>query len=108
MDVEVAPEREYRMIPSERWASVLGVARFDKLPEYVGEDTDFDRVEIALRQHIGAPSVATVQDGDKVNRGDLIAMSGKGLSLPQHASMAGVVTVEDGVKIIIDKVNNNV
>lgn len=107
-DVEVAPEREYRMIPSERWASVLGVARFDKLPEYVGEDTDFDRVEIALRQHIGAPSVATVQDGEKVNRGDLIAASVNGLSLPQHASIAGVVTVEDGVKIIIDKVNNNV
>ncbi len=107
-DVEVVPEREYRMIPSERWASVLGVARFDKLPEYVGEDIDFDRVAIALRQHIGAPSVATVQDGDKVNRGDLIAMSGNGLSLPQHASIPGIVTVEDGIKIIIDKVNNNV
>ena len=107
-DVTVSEEREYRMIPSERWASVLGVARFDKLPVFKGENVDFERVEIALRQHIGAPSVAVVKDGDKVNRGDLIADSANGLSIPQHASIAGVVTIENGDKIRIDRVNYNV
>ena len=106
-DVEVTAEREYRMIPSERWASVLGVAQFDKVPVFTGENTDFTRVEIALRQHIGAPSVAVVQDGASVQRGDKIAESANGLSLPQHASISGVATLQNG-KIRIDKVNYNV
>jgi Na+-translocating ferredoxin:NAD+ oxidoreductase RnfC subunit len=105
---EVSPlkEREYRMVPSERWESVLGVAKFDKVAKYIGEDTNFDRVEIYLRQHIGAPSVPCVQDGDLVKKGDKIAESAEGLSLPQYATIDGRVTVYDGIKIIIDKVNN--
>ncbi len=106
-DVEVSAEREYRMIPSGKWASVLGVASFDKLPTFTGENTQFDRVEIALRQHIGAPSVTVVQDGARVTRGDVIAQSADGLSIPQHASISGVVTVQND-KIRIDKVNYNV
>lgn len=106
-DSEVQEEREYRMVPSERWASVLGVQKFDKIPKYLGENTDFNRVEIGLRQHIGAPSVACVQDGDRVERGDKIAESADGLSLPQYASISGLVTLA-GEKIIIDKVNYNV
>lgn len=107
---EVLPteEREYRMVPSERWESLLGVLKYDKVAEYIGEETDFPRVEILLRQHIGAPSVAIVKDGDTVQRGDKIAESAEGLSLPQYASISGRVTLVEGVKIIIDKVNNNV
>ncbi|MBQ8291194.1 MAG: SLBB domain-containing protein, partial [Clostridia bacterium] len=107
---EVFPqaEREYRMVPSDRWASVLGVQKFDKVAKYVGERTDFDRVEIYLSQHIGAPSVALVKDGDEVQRGDKIAESANGLSLPQYASISGRVTVDTNNKIIIDKVNYNV
>ena len=104
-DVEPAEEREYRMIPSERWASVLGVAKFDKLPKFIGEQKDFTRVEILLRQHIGAPSVAIVKDGDSVQKGDKIAESAEGLSLPQYASVSGKVRIEEGVKIIIEKDN---
>jgi len=104
-DVEPMPEREYRMVPSERWASVLGIAKFDKVAKYVGRQTDFDRVEIYLRQHIGAPSVACVADGDFVNVGDKIAEAAEGLSLPQYATISGRVTLFDGVKIVIDKVD---
>lgn len=106
-EVEVAPEREWRMIPSERWAAILGVKKFDKLPVFKGEDIEYPRVEMLLRQHIGAPSVSIVNDGDKVERGDKIAESGEGLSLPLYAPIAGYVTNENG-KIIIDKVNHNV
>jgi len=95
------PEREYRMIPSERWASILGVAKFDKVAKYVGEQR-FDRVEISLRQHIGAPSVPCVADGDFVQVGDKIAQAAEGLSLPQHASISGRVTIWDN-KIVIEK-----
>ena len=104
-DIEPMPEREYRMIPSERWASVLGVAELDKLPKFIGTQNDFPRVEILLRQHIGAPSVPIVKDGDTVQKGDKIAESAEGLSLPQYASVSGKITIEDGVKIIIEKDN---
>ncbi|MBE5740588.1 MAG: NADH-quinone oxidoreductase subunit J [Clostridiales bacterium] len=103
-DVEVSPEREYRMVPSERWANVLGIAKFDKVAKYIGQQT-YDHVEILLRQHIGAPSVPIVTDGDIVNKGDKIAEAAEGLSLPQYAPISGRVTVYTGEKIVIDKVN---
>ena len=101
-DVDPLPEREYRMIPSERWASVLGVAKYDKVAKYIGDQTDFTRVEILLRQHIGAPSVPCVTDGESVVAGQKIANAADGLSLPQYATMDGVVTVYAD-RIIIEK-----
>ena len=104
-DVEPAIERDWRMVPSERWANVLGVAKFDKLAKYIGEQT-YNKVEILLRQHIGAPSVPCVQDGDMINKGDKIAEAAEGLSLPQYAPISGRVTVFDGEKIVIEKVSD--
>ncbi len=101
-EVTPAPEREYRMIPSERWASVLGVAKFDKVAKFVGAQDGFSRVEIYLRQHIGAPGVATVTDGAFVKAGEKIADCAEGLSLPQYASMDGRASVY-GDKIIIER-----
>ena len=103
-DVAPLAEREYRMVPSTRWASVLGVAKFDKLPKYIGEQKNFSKAEIYTRQHIGAPSVIVVKDGDMVAIGDMVAESADGLSLPQYASIAGRVTVVENEKIIIEKV----
>ncbi len=103
-----SPEREYRMVPSDRWATVLGVAKYDKLPVYKGEDVNFDRLEIYLRQHIGAPSVPCVAEGQRVEQGQKIAESADGLSLPQYTAIGGVVSAIDHEKIIIDKVNTNV
>ena len=101
-DVDPLPEREYRMVPSERWASILGIAKFDKVGKYIGEQTDFTRAEILLRQHIGAPSVPCVADGDVVAAGDKIAQAAEGLSLPQYASIGGKVSVYTD-RIIIEK-----
>ncbi len=104
----VSSEREYRMVPSERWGSVLGVLKFDKVAVFKGENIDFTKTEIYLSQHIGAPSVPIVTDGERVERGQKIAESGAGLSLPQYASISGTVSLYEGKKIVIDKVNNNV
>ena len=92
------------MVPSERWANTLGVAKYDKVAKYIGAQDAFSKVEIYLRQHIGAPSVAIVNEGDFVNKGDKIAESADGLSLPQYASVTGRVYLVDGQKIIIEKV----
>ena len=102
-DVEVKDERDYRMIPSEKWAQDLSVKRFDKLPVWGGELRDFDRVELALGRYIGIPSTPSVKDGQIVHVGDIVAAASAGLSVPQHASIHGRVTVSEK-KIIIDKV----
>lgn len=103
-EVEPEPEREWRMVPSERWANVLGVGKYDKVAKFIGAQSGFSRAEIYLRQHIGAPSVPCVEDGANVQKGDKIAEAADGLSLPQYASIDGKVTVFND-KIVIDKVN---
>ena len=52
-------------------------------------------------QHIGAPSVPTVAVGDEVEKNQLIANPGNGLSVPQYASISGRVTYVDDKKIVI-------
>ena len=109
VDGEYTPkdERDYRMIPSERWASILGVRPFDKVAEFGGEIKDFTRVEIPLSRHIGAPSIPIVTDGQTVSVGEAVASAADGLSVPAHASISGRVTLGEG-KIIIDKVTEYV
>lgn len=101
--VEPAPEREYRMIPSDRWAYTLGIKQYDALAEEGGE-LAFDTVRIPLSRHIGAPAVAVVANGDTVSQGELIARAGDGLSVAYHASISGIVTLGEN-EIIIHKVN---
>jgi Na+-translocating ferredoxin:NAD+ oxidoreductase RnfC subunit len=82
---------------------MLGITKFDKEAVFNGEYNDFNRVEISLSSHIGAPSIPCVKDGDIVSEGEIIANQGSGLSLPQHASISGRVTL--GInKIIIDRI----
>ena len=96
------PEREYRMIPSAKWASALGVKQYDAVPEYIEDFPLPTSVEIPMISHIGAPSIPTVRDGDEVRCGDEIARAADGLSAPQYASIGGKVTVK-GDKIRISK-----
>ena len=102
-DVFPTREREYRQIPSDRWAQALGVARFDRVAEYIGEIDDFDRVQLPLGRFIGVSSLPVVSDGDVVERGDKVATSADGLSVDLAASIGGRVTLIDK-KIIIDRI----
>jgi Na+-translocating ferredoxin:NAD+ oxidoreductase RnfC subunit len=97
-----APEREYRRIPSLKWAQALGVAKFDKVADFREDIKDFRYAEISLSGHIGLPSIPTVSDGDFVKRGDMIARGGDGLSVAQHAPFDGVCRLLGG-KIAITK-----
>ena len=102
-EYSVRGEREYRMIPSKKWMSTLGVTKFDTVADFSGEMEDFSRVEIPLSTHIGIPSNPVVLDGERVEVGAVIAQAAEGLSLPQHASISGTVTLGNG-KITIDRV----
>jgi len=49
-------------------------------------------VVIPVLQHIGAPCKISVNIGDNVKIGDVIAQSSEGLSVPIHASISGTVS----------------
>lgn len=94
----------YRKIPSKRLISRLGLKEFDvdaplDLTEYKPEI-----VNIPLKQHIGAPSVAIVKVGDVVRCGDLIAqIPENALGANVHASINGTVTAISSVITIEGK-----
>ena len=84
-----------------RWRSLLGVAKYHRAPQGDFEEFSCDEVLIPLNRHIGAPSVAAVKVGDRVAKGDPVALAADGLSIHQHASIDGVVTAidENGIRI---------
>ena len=98
-------ERDYRKIPSSRWAMNIGVDIYDKLPAYIGERVNFKTLVIPTSQSIGAPSVPCVNVGDRVCRGDVIAEAAAGLSLPIHAPLDGKTVFADSKKIVIETDN---
>lgn len=56
---------------------------------------------LPFSQHIGKPAQPVKKEGDTVERGELLAQAGEGLSANIHASISGVVTevTEKGVRI---------
>ena len=105
-DVTPQKERDYRQIPTERWASALGVSRFDKLPLGV-EEIEISRIVINPANHIGAKADIVCREGQRVSRGEVIAKAQDGLSVNYHAPFDGVVR-EALNKIIISKVDRDV
>ncbi len=96
------PEREFRRIPSKRIANRLGVGKYYDYQIDTLRTVSPNRVEIPVRQHIGAPSTPVVQVGDLVQEGQLIAAAPeKGLGANIHASIGGVV-LSVGERIIIE------
>jgi hypothetical protein len=92
--VEAAPvkeSREYRKAPEERLMARLGLSKYDVQAPLSDNDLIVKEVKIMLSQHIGAPAVSIVENGQQVNAGDVIAKANDGLSVAIHASVTGVV-----------------
>ena len=99
----VGSERQYRRVPMERLMARLDLTKYDKEAPLNDEVVDMKKVRIMLSQHIGAPASAIVKVGDKVERGQMIAEPGNGLSVGIHASISGTVTDVSDKFIIIEK-----
>lgn len=99
------PLWESRMVPSKQMARRVGLKDYYYLEAPLAEGTlEFDRVQIPLKQHVGAPCEPVVKPGDTVNQGDLIAKIREGqLGANIHASIGGTVTAVEGSGIIIEK-----
>ena len=93
-DVVPAPVREsrqYRKAPEERLEARLGLTRYDADAPLQDTLPAAKTVKLLLSQHIGAPAVSAVKEGDRVEKGQLIGRAAEGLSVPVHASISGTV-----------------
>ena len=95
--------REDTKVPSKRVIQRMGLTEYDREVPYVDSYDAPGAVRIMLKQHIGAPCVPAVMEGDTVREGQCIGQVPEGaLGAPVHASMSGrVVTVsKDYIDII--------
>jgi Na+-translocating ferredoxin:NAD+ oxidoreductase RnfC subunit len=84
-------DADLKKISVGRLTARLGLTKYD-VPAPMSEDFTTARVKLMLSQHLGAPSVPTVEVGQTVKKGQLIASAKEGaLSVNLHASMDGVV-----------------
>ena len=94
-----------RLIPSKQMARKIGLKNYYYLDAPLRDGIlEFDRVNIPLKQHVGAPCEPVVKPGDMVQAGDLIAGIRTGqLGANIHASIDGTVTAVTDSGIVIEK-----
>lgn len=88
-----AAERDYRLVPSERFMTRIGVARYDRMAEWTGDlTTEQEIYSLPLSMHVGKPSAPVVAEGDTVTAGQMIAEAQEGISAALHTPVAGIVS----------------
>ncbi len=91
-DFPALEEIEYRKVPVPSIMKKIGISEYAVPMPYTGIK-EVPRVRIDLNRHIGAPASPTVETGEKVRLGDIIAASPpESLGTFYHASVSGVVT----------------
>jgi len=86
------PMYDYRKVPTSKLKQRLDILMFrDEAPmsDLVIAPA---AVRIPLQQHLGAPAVPVVSEGQRVRRHDLLGKAGGTVSSPVHASIDGIVT----------------
>ena len=102
-DYKPSAFRDARKIPTARLMERLRVKQYDDHPPLYSEKIKAREVSIPLKQHIGAPAIAVVKQGDRVKKGDLLGeIVDQALGARVHASMEGVI-VSVGERITIRK-----
>jgi Na+-translocating ferredoxin:NAD+ oxidoreductase RnfC subunit len=99
--VEPHPLAAARRVPTRRLMARLGLDAFRNVGPLDERAFAPERVVLPLKQHAGAPAVATVTPGERVRVGDLVAAPAPGaLGARIHASIDGVVRAVDGAVTI--------
>jgi Na+-translocating ferredoxin:NAD+ oxidoreductase RnfC subunit len=96
---------EHRKVSAKKYALKLGLGKYLVHTEYVPAGSFIpDTVNVPIRQHIGAPCTAAVNEGDSVNAGDVIGEVPSGaLGARVHASIDGRVTAVSDKRIVIGR-----
>lgn len=98
------PFRDYKKFLVGRLIAKLDLVEYDVAAPLDETEHTFDRVEIPLRQHIGAPAAAVVTVGQGVQKGDPIGVMDDGkLGANVHASISGTVAAVTTQSIIINR-----
>ncbi|MCR4672154.1 MAG: 4Fe-4S dicluster domain-containing protein [Lachnospiraceae bacterium] len=102
-EYRAVPQREMRMVPSARLIERLRLREYNVPAPLIEEKVVIpDYVGIGLHDHVGAPAVPAVREGDRVSRGQKIAEPPEGaLGCPVCSSIDGTVEAIDGGNIII-------
>ena len=88
----VAQRREYARIPMARLTARLGLKKYDTEAPLDEKEICPKSVRILFSQHIGAPAVCCVKEGEHVSEGQCIAHAADGaLSVNIHSSVDGIV-----------------
>lgn len=91
--VQVHPMKEYRGVPLAQLRKRLQIEDYETPTPFTEDRPRPQWVRIKLKQHAGAPAVPSVEAGQKVHPGQLLADVPEGaLGAPVHASIEGVVT----------------
>ena len=90
-DITVHPMYEYRKIPTQKLKQRLDVFMFEDEGPLSKINFNPEKVCVPLNQHLGAPAVPIVIEGQRINKYDLIAKSGGKVSSNIHASINGIV-----------------
>jgi cobalamin reductase len=89
---------DYRRVPVKRLMGKLNILQYDVHPKAIelSEVVDGQKIGLNLQQHIGAPSIPVVNEGDFVEKGQLIAgIPENALGAALHASIGGKVVKID-------------
>jgi Na+-translocating ferredoxin:NAD+ oxidoreductase RnfC subunit len=89
--VEVHPMKDARRVPLSMLRRRLKVEQYETDTPFDPSEYKPNRVRLRLKQHAGKPATATVNKGQSVKVGDLIAAAQDGVSANVHASIAGTV-----------------
>lgn len=96
-------DAELKRVSVERLTARLGLTKYD-VAAPIREDFGVSSVKILLCEHIGAPALPAVSEGDTVRKGDVIGHAKDGaLSVNIHASIDGRVTTVNEKFIRITK-----
>lgn len=96
-------DSEFKKVSVQRLTSRLALKKYD-VSAPISENFETEKVKIMMLQHIGAPSNPVVAAGDKVKKGDCIAVaSEKALGADVHASITGIVKAVTEKYIKIEK-----
>jgi Na+-translocating ferredoxin:NAD+ oxidoreductase RnfC subunit len=102
MEFKTRSAREYRLIPSKRLVAKIGLTAFDKPAPMTQIDFRPETIEIALRQHIGAPAIPVVAVGEQVQAGQMIGkIPDNSLGAAVHTSLSGTVIEIKNNSIVI-------
>lgn len=101
---EVVPDRELRKAPVKRLKQRLDLARYDVPAPLHDICWEVSSVKIPMSQHIGAPAIPVVKQGDIVKTCDVIGKAAEGLSVNVHASIDGKVVEVNDKYVCIEKV----